>query len=866
MCQNDGLPMKPTISWKNRIGVKLSGLIALVILLTLFPLAYVVSTSVNSFGTYSATVNRAQIRQLAIAYLTRLSREKGSKYEEYLERVENLVTLLAVRGSEIYAGTGGREIEPAALPPLLYQPGNAMFVTPPEIPILTVYWGGDELTADVTNELRVLAQLNTLMMKIKTLLPRTLAVHVITTSGIGRYYTWDMQAKEVAANLPLASEFDLRNGAPVTIFTEEKRSVERALWSSVYKDDVIDGLMVTATGAMVDEHGQVRAVTGVDMSIETIVEDILLNQESRKDGGAPVLFSFLIDSSGQLIAFPQKFMGTFGLDIDFGGFKNSKDLLRYNLQDSSKAGVREIVPLLLETDNVIEGVLVDGEEYLCASQSLPSLGWRVVLVARETDMLSSVERTQVALNGTLAALKSNFLLCSLFIAIVALLLVFLAVRHFVGPLRTLAAVAQQVGAGNLTILSELHRNDELGLLGDQMNEMIGKLKQADAMKNKYSAKLEREIAMRTEDLEWKNQQLEKVVEELHAESIARRQATKAIKEGEEQLHSIMESSLAGLCIIQTDRFKYANAAMGDITGFSPDELVRGMGPEDIILPEYLSEISARSQDREEGRLLTPTAPYSIRCIRKDGTVFDALIAGATVNWQGQPSSVGTIVDISRIKKVEEKLRLNQTRLKASLEEKNVLLKEVYHRTKNNMLVIISMLALQKESVDDERIRVIFTEMENRIRAMAMVHENLYKSKNLTVVNLGDYLERMVRALVSTMTMDDRLTVTGRFEAVSISFDRAVPLGLIVNELVTNSIKHGYAANESGEIRVEIREDGPFLELVVADKGAGLPEGFDVRKSLSFGLQITSNMIEKQLHGSYTVNRKDGTEFIITFPR
>jgi len=167
-----------------------------------------------------------------------------------------------------------------------------------------------------------------------------------------------------------------------------------------------------------------------------------------------------------------------------------------------------------------------------------------------------------------------------------------------------------------------------------------------------------------------------------------------------------------------------------------------------------------------------------------------------------------------------------------------------------------------DGLADEKARKIFIETENRIRAMALVHENLYRSKNLAEISLGEYLENMVQTLVKSMTFDSRILVSAHCCKCSISFEKAVTLGLVVNELVTNSVKHAFPGEMPGEVRLEITKTGQEVELIIADNGVGLPEKIDVHNSPSFGLQITANMIEKQLHGSFQVNCTKGTEYLI----
>jgi two-component sensor histidine kinase len=224
------------------------------------------------------------------------------------------------------------------------------------------------------------------------------------------------------------------------------------------------------------------------------------------------------------------------------------------------------------------------------------------------------------------------------------------------------------------------------------------------------------------------------------------------------------------------------------------------------------------------------------------------------------------MDISEQKKAEEQLLESRNMLQASLKEKEVLMREIYHRTKNNMLVIISMLNLQAMDIDDEHVRGLFKETENRIRAMSLAHEKLYQSQNLSEVDLSVYLQDVVRTLVDTMVYGNRVVVdVDCTEGINVSLDAIVPLGLAVNEIVTNSIKHAFPNYGSGRIFVRAHEDESGTVIMqVGDDGVGLPPELDVAKSPSLGLQITVNLIEKQLQGSLEVDRTSGTMYIVRF--
>lgn len=223
------------------------------------------------------------------------------------------------------------------------------------------------------------------------------------------------------------------------------------------------------------------------------------------------------------------------------------------------------------------------------------------------------------------------------------------------------------------------------------------------------------------------------------------------------------------------------------------------------------------------------------------------------------------------KQRNDELLVQAMRDKDELEHSNecnrILLKEVYHRTKNNMLVIISMLNLRAMSVDNANFRQLAVDTENRIRAMALVHEQLYQSANLRNLDFGKYLENMARTLVNSTTYNNRIAVEIDCKAQTLSIDIAVPLGLVINEIITNALKHAFPDNMPGKIQITMYAvDDKIIELRIADNGIGLPSEVNPVSSKSLGMQINTSLIQQQLKGTIAVSRENGTTYTIRIPK
>ena len=214
-------------------------------------------------------------------------------------------------------------------------------------------------------------------------------------------------------------------------------------------------------------------------------------------------------------------------------------------------------------------------------------------------------------------------------------------------------------------------------------------------------------------------------------------------------------------------------------------------------------------------------------------------------------------DVTERKRAEEKI-------KAALREKEVLLKEVHHRVKNNMQVISSILNLQSKYIKNNHTQKVFADSQNRIRSMALVHEKLYESKDLARIDFAEYVRSMTGYLLSLHGTGDGVRFTIDIKDILLDINTAIPCGLIVNELVSNSLKYAFPKGRKGEIYIGLHsaEDDKLI-LTVKDNGVGLPKGLDFRKTESLGMQLVI-MLTEQLDGSIEVDKKKGTTFKITF--
>lgn len=226
-------------------------------------------------------------------------------------------------------------------------------------------------------------------------------------------------------------------------------------------------------------------------------------------------------------------------------------------------------------------------------------------------------------------------------------------------------------------------------------------------------------------------------------------------------------------------------------------------------------------------------------------------------------TVGRIAEISLVAHDVTVKKKASIEIAESLKEKEVLLKEIHHRVKNNLQVISSILNLQGSFVDDEKTLNILQESRNRVRSMAIIHEYLYKTKDFSSINFGDYIKNLTHNLIASYQIGNNIQLDAEIGNVTVELDQAIPCGLLVNELITNALKYAWSENEKGIIKLVLKEEGNTVIIMLSDNGKGLPAEFDEIKSETLGLQLVSTLVE-QLDGNLTVDTSNGTNYLLTF--
>lgn len=326
----------------------------------------------------------------------------------------------------------------------------------------------------------------------------------------------------------------------------------------------------------------------------------------------------------------------------------------------------------------------------------------------------------------------------------------------------------------------------------------------------------------------------------------------------------------------------ANAQIERIFGYTRRDLLGK--PVEILLPERFRD---RHPVFREAFFRNPQPRPMARGMeifgqRKDGTEIPVEVSLTPVETPSGSFALAAIADITERKRSERdredllgQLRslnsdlearvADRTReLTATLKEREVLLQEIHHRVKNNLQVISSLINLQRRQVVDPQSRDALEECQTRVQAIALIHEKLYQSKDYSRVPFSEYAKSLVRSvLAANRTSASHVGLDLEVDGLSLTVDRAIPCGLILNELVTNALKHAFPNGRRGTIRVELgRVDETDLVLAVSDDGVGLPETIDSNDSL--GMQLVRTLVA-QLDGRLDVLREPETSFRVTFP-
>ncbi len=493
---------------------------------------------------------------------------------------------------------------------------------------------------------------------------------------------------------------------------------------------------------------------------------------------------------------------------------------------------------------------------------------------------------------------------AIFLSIVTILLSFIGTYLFTKkltkPISDLALMTKKIGSGDFTARVNISSSDELGMLAESFNNMTEAV-------SKSQETLENKVAERTDELAKTNKQLVSEIEERKKTELMLNQYTTKLQTLEEIYKGIISSkspvdifkdsakkinaNLVKIARSSSAIFDYTNSsAVLYAFNFKENNILetqekfplnsfssfKKLQDSDFFWVEDLTEKNDKS---EMEKYVLNNGIKSYICV---GLKYQEQLIGELNFAFAEPKkfeqyTLDTILEISNQIAVaivqlslEEKLKQHADDLQISLREKEVLLKEIHHRVKNNLQIITSLLYLQSSKIEDLSMLDIFKDSQNRVKSIALVHEKLYQSKDLANIDFSDYLKNLSNFIFSTYKLNiPGLNIDYYLDDIYLSVEVAVPLGLLMNELLSNALKYAFIADEVIEkvdpkIQIKLKKiDENIIELTFSDNGKGLPDNFDIETSESLGLKLVTNLVQ-QINGKLKVHPKNDTEFKITF--
>ncbi len=333
-----------------------------------------------------------------------------------------------------------------------------------------------------------------------------------------------------------------------------------------------------------------------------------------------------------------------------------------------------------------------------------------------------------------------------------------------------------------------------------------------------------------------------------------------LSRSEAKFRAVTTSVTDAVIIIDSEsRISFLNQAAEKIFGFAPREIM-GKNIHDMLAPEEYLEPAKNGWKRfkhsGEGNVIGKIV--EVKAKTKSGRIIPIELSVSPVPLESGLIVIGIARDISERKEAEK-------RLKQSLLEKQILLKEIHHRVKNNLSIVSSLLGLHAESIPDEEIAQKFVDCQAQVQSIALIHQQFYQTENVAEIDFRDYLDTVFTHLKTIyQSQFESIKITLRIDPIRFSLNKSIPLGLIVNELITNVFKHAYSAGDCAEIEVELHEvENGEAELIVRDYGKGLPEGTNADSTSSLGLQLITVFVD-QIDGKLKIDSENGTRFAIQF--
>ena len=444
----------------------------------------------------------------------------------------------------------------------------------------------------------------------------------------------------------------------------------------------------------------------------------------------------------------------------------------------------------------------DGKEFFTVTIEPYFRGTLLPLVDQLRDQTQKNLNLEInSLNAQLSEASKLLFFGTAVAFLISLFLAYSLYRSIAYPLNSLAVAAQNIGSGNLDERIDVKSKDEVGNLANEFNRMAENLSKTTVSRN--------------------------------------------------FMDDIIESMADSLVVSdESGTIQKVNSSTLEILGYKEDELIgkplTSLFADEEAVNRYLE--SNRQVENREAKYL-----------KKDGGIIPvSLSLGSIHNSEGEQKGIVTVAsDITKRKEAEEQIS-------KSLKEKEILLSEIHHRVKNNLAVISGLLQMQIWETEDIAAETALKDSQLRVQSIALVHEKLYQSENLSYIQFDYYIRDLLQAISSTY-MDSHVSVNidTDLEDIVLNINQAIPCSLLLNELIVNAYKHAFDKNESGNIYVKTHKEEDTVYLYVKDDGVGFPKDFDFEAASSLGMTLI-NTLTQQLHGEIMMKNDNGAIFEVNF--
>jgi two-component sensor histidine kinase/HAMP domain-containing protein len=532
--------------------------------------------------------------------------------------------------------------------------------------------------------------------------------------------------------------------------------------------------------------------------------------------------------------------------VDFNGV-----IIAHTFSDGFPVELITANPVLPGENTAIKVIFADGE-------SIQDIGVRV-LEGMDAKVHVGVSRTDLI--GFIQSITTKIISISIPIMLLGIVMSLYLTHRITRPINALVVGTEKVGGGDLDFQIDVKSQDEIGSLTKSFNQMTVKRKQAE------------------EHIRHLNSVL-RAITNINQVIIMEQDRDTLLQKACDILIKARGYDAAWLGLL-SDKNTFNIVKW---SGFSKDvvlfieHILGGDHPSCIkkaLSLNYMLTIVDKTGDCEDCFFQTTCTGREVvitRIVYSDrffGLLAILTTSDIAVDEEEKNLLKEVTADIAIALyniETDEARQLAEKQIKASLKEKEVLLREIHHRVKNNLQVVSSLLNMQSRSVKDEGTANILIESKNRINAMALIHSQLYESKDLSEINIKMFIHKLLLELIQTFQNKDTI-ITQIVDVVEYPFpiSIAVPIGLIINELLTNAIKHAFTDRTEGEIKIILNTPAEGkINLTISDDGIGLPEGLDINTTRTLGLRLVKILVEDQLMGNIQIISEEGTTFIIEF--